>query len=132
MGYSAENRKHPEHNPTDCITCDQSEVCELIIDSEREPMSTISRDTFEKMDQDSKLCVLFDYIQDIQCAAPKRVRDRDIKCARQTIECMDKFDKISDAQRKTQIVSTGITFIGSFIGGWAAVWTAFKFNLIGG
>jgi hypothetical protein len=66
-------------------------------------MSNITRETFITMDTDSKLCVLFDYVHDIQ-----------------------KSNKIH------KVINTTASLMGGFIGGWSAVWTAFKFQIFGG
>jgi hypothetical protein len=71
----------------------------------------------------------------IQDAAPKRVRDRDIKCARQIQECKTKFEEteeeVNGLRKKCAViglVNTGAAIFGGFVGGWSAVWTAFKFG----
>jgi hypothetical protein len=104
-------------------------ACCLHNDSERQTMSSISKETFMEMSTDSKLGVLFDYMLEIQYAQPKRVRDRDLKCTQQAKQCSDRFGKIEKTLHRYKIFSTGAAFIGGFVGGWSAVWTAFKLSL---
>jgi len=92
-------------------------------------MSGISKDTFQDMSVDSKLCVLFDYMQEIQHAQPKRVRDRDLKCEKRQSECNVRFKKIENAAAKHKVWNTAASSIGGFVGGWSAVWASFKLSL---
>ena len=113
---------------TSCDDCGMTDECQDYTDSERRGrMSGISKTTFESMDVDSKLCVLFDYMMEIQSTAPKRVRDRDLKCERQSTICNKRFNKLS----KMKYINTAAAFAGGFIGGWSAVWASFKFSIFG-
>jgi hypothetical protein len=117
-----------------CATCDHCTSCDFFMEYERtEEMQGITKSTFQEMDTNSKLDVLFDYMHDIHEAAPRRVRDRNRKCAEQVKECADKFEelgaKVDNNEkmfRRTRIINGGIVLIGSFVGGWSAVWTSFK------
>jgi hypothetical protein len=122
-----------------CKDCLNSPHCEPYVEYERtDTMEGISKETFLKMDTDSKLAVLFDYVHDIHESAPKRVRDRDVKCARQVADCMKKFGKydqecesVKKSLKIRGFINTGASFVGGFIGGWSAVWAAFRFSIFG-
>jgi hypothetical protein len=114
----------------ECRDCDDHSHCGLYVEYERtEKMEGISKETFKSMDTDSKLAVLFDYVYEIHEVAPKRVRDRDVKCARQVAECNKKFDHFNnecDSVKKSMkirmVFSSAAALVGGFIGGWSAVW----------
>ena len=115
---------------------DECEHCELNTDlyfvdgsGETNPMAGISKETFEAMSVDSKLCVLFDYMQEIQQAAPKRVRDRNVKCALKAAECNKRFNVVEKQLKRYKVINTVAAFIGGFVGGWSAIWASFKLSL---
>ena len=94
-------------------------------------MADISRRTFDKMEVDSKLGVLFDYMTDIIKNAPKRVEQRDMQCALKAEACNKRFNKVEKHVLRTKLVNTAASFTGGFIGGWSAVWASFKLSVFG-
>jgi hypothetical protein len=116
-----------------CAHCDLTDTywCPEYIppESGEDSMSGISKETFMKMDDSSKLGVLFDYMEDIQHSQPKRVRDRDLKCERRAAECVKRFTTIEKQLKRYKVINTVAAFIGGFVGGWSAVWASFKLSL---
>ena len=92
-------------------------------------MAGITRETFEEMDMDSKLLVLFDYVHEIQESAPERVEARNIKCAEQIDKYDKKFEIMDNKLGKQRVINMGIVLAGSFVGGWSAVWTGLKLSI---
>jgi len=78
-------------------------------------MNEISKETFEKMDVDSKLNVMFDLQTNIQP-----------HCRMQAAACGDRFDVIEKGIRKWGLAHLFIIPPFSFIGGFAAMWAKFK------
>jgi hypothetical protein len=101
------------------LTCPECAGCGVFIDAENMEMSGITKDTFQSMSVEAKLDVLFDYLVDIQEMAPKRVRDRDIKCAKQIAECKQKFehfdnecDNVKKSMKIRMYLNTSAALIG--------------------
>lgn len=82
---------------------------------------TITKDTFEKMDDSSKLNVLYDYAVAThdESQAMKKIHYE------HTADCNKRFKKIE----KRKIVNTGAAAAGGVLGGWSAVWAYFKFKI---
>jgi hypothetical protein len=124
-----------------CLICPELAGCQSYVEYERtEAMEGISKDTFQKMDVESKLDVLFDYVHEIHQGAPKRVRDRDKKCAKQIAICYDRFgdleeecetakDNFQKVLKVRMFLNTTASLVGGFIGGFMAVWSAFKLGM---
>ena len=106
---------------TSCIGCDCSDDCGIYLDSEEVNMSGITKDTFQGMEVTDKLNVLFDYVHDIAENAPKRVHDRDVKCARQVAECGTQFGNIWKAVKKNRMLNTAAASVGGSVGGATTV-----------
>lgn len=66
----------------------------------------ITRETFDAMDTNSKLGVLFDYLSSYHAA-----------CAPQRAECDARFHKIE----KRKLVDTGVSGVTGLVGGFFAV-----------
>jgi hypothetical protein len=115
----------------ECETCNKldSYDCPEHVDSEDRRMSGISKETFMEMPMDSKLGVLFDYMEDIQHSQPKRVRDRDLKCERRKAECEKRFKRVERKLARYRVMNTLAAFVGGFVGGWSAIWASFKLSL---
>jgi hypothetical protein len=115
----------------DCELCElmETEECPRYNDSEAHEMSGISKETFMDMSTDSKLGVLFDYMVAVQQAQPKRVHDRDLKCAKKASECNRRFVKIERRLGKYKVLNTVAAFLGGFVGGWSAIWASFKLSI---
>ncbi len=106
------------NNNTDCHGCLEGDSCGIFNDSEEmHNMSGITKETFQEMNMESKMDVLFDYLSEMQNLAPKRVRDRDIKCARQVKECDNKFGDVWKAIKRNRILNSGASAAGGFAGG---------------
>jgi hypothetical protein len=80
-------------------------------------MNEISKDTFEGLDNSSKLNVLFDIAQN----APAH-------CQKQVDECDSRFDAIEAGVKKWGITHIVLIPWFSMIGGFAAMWAKFKFG----
>ena len=103
--------------------------CPMYYDSEEKEMSGISKETFMEMSTDSKLGVLFDYMVEVQDTQPKRVKARDLKCEKRQVVCDARFVKVERSLARQKLFNTAAAFIGGFVGGWSAVWTAFKLSI---
>jgi hypothetical protein len=120
-----------------CINCPALPECDPEESERKEIMEGITKDTFAKMDTDSKLAVLFDYVHEIHQSAPKRVKDRDRKCANQIAKCYGRFEDLEveceDAKENFRrvlkirlVLNTSAALVGGFVGGFMAVWSALK------
>ena len=118
--------------PISCAGYNDVSCCEMYFDSEVLPMNGgITKDTFRGMSTEDKLNVMFDYMHEMVQNAPRRVQDRDIKCAKKAGECKVEFQKVWKAISRNRILNSGASMIGGFIGGWSAVWAAFKLGILG-
>ena len=80
-------------------------------------MNEIKKSTFEGMDVDSKLNVLFDLQTNVQP-----------HCARQAEACDSRFDEIEGRVKKWGLTHLFLIPPFSFIGGFAAMFAKFKFG----
>jgi hypothetical protein len=80
-------------------------------------MNEISKETFEGLDNGSKLNVLFDIAQN----APAH-------CQKQVDDCGIRFAAIESGVKKWGLAHLFLIPPFSFIGGFAAMWAKFKFG----
>lgn len=80
-------------------------------------MNEISRETFEKLDVDSKLNVMFDIQTNVQP-----------HCAKQSKACNERFDTIEKNVKRWGVTHVVLIPWFSMVGGFAAMWAKFKFG----